>query len=509
MKKYLKLLMLILLGFSFLVSKGQVSDTLEIYRNENGVINFARFKPNTNRNIQNDTAFLKAILHARIEDTFKTISEVRNEAGGIHKKFQQYYKGIKVENAEYIIHARKGIIETINGDFAQINLPSVSPSINDQQALKKALDFVHSKIYKWEDENCEKNIKESTNNPNATYFPYGELVIIKDFNIGGKECKLAWKFTISSLVPYNEQRIYIDANTGEILANTPLILDANTPGVAETRYSQNRNIKCDSYLDNGTTKYRLNETRNTTPSHNINIHTWNLQSQSNPNNKIEFNNTNTNFITGSWPPITADQAALDAHWGAELVSDYWSSVRHRNSLNNQGLSFTNYVHYWENSNGFPNNAGWDGNNHLVVYGDGDGYNSHPFTALDIVAHEMGHGINQFTANLGSLTYDQECDALNEGFSDIWGATIKHWAVPNKQTWLHGDEVNANPYYNCERDLTNPNSTLASEGRHPDTWHGDFWSATGEAHFNSTVLSHWFYLLSIGGAGWNNNHTSHA
>lgn len=414
-----------------------------------------------------------------------------------------------MENAEYIVHARKGIIETINGDFAQINLLSVIPLLNEQQSFRKALDFVHSKVYKWEDVNCEKSIKESTNNPKATYFPTGELVILKDFNIGKRDCRLAWKFTISSLVPYNEQWIYVDANTGGILANTPLILDSNYPGVAETRYSGNKNIMNDSYIENGTTKYRLNETRNTTPSHSINIHTWNLQSQSNPNNKIEFRNTNTNFTTGSWPAITVDQAALDAHWGAEMVSDYWSSVRHRNSLNNQGLGLTNYLHFWENGYGFPNNSGWDLNNHLVVYGDGDGNNFHPYTALDIVGHEMGHGINQYTANLYSPGYNQECDALSEGFSDIWGATIKHWAVPTKHTWLHGDEIIANPIYNCERDLTNPNSTLTSEGPHPDTWHGDFWSASGEPHFNSTVLSHWYYLVSTGGTGWNNGHTSHA
>jgi len=53
----------------------------------------------------------------------------------------------------------------------------------------------------------------------------------------------------------------------------------------------------------------------------------------------------------------------------------------------------------------------------MQYGDGDGNIYNPFTALDICAHEMGHGINQFTANL-TAGY-QESGALNEGFSDIW------------------------------------------------------------------------------------------
>jgi bacillolysin len=463
------------------------------------------------RKTQNDTLFLKSILNAKNEDGFRIISEITNKAGGTHKKFQQYYKGIKVEDAEYLTHSKNGIIETINGDFERVNITSVTPAINEQRALSNALKFVNARKYKWEDMAYERFIKERTNNPDATYYPKGELVIAKDYLNGSNNFKLAWKFTISSSIPENEQWIFIDAVSGEIIGNTPLILlDGNTPGIAQTRYNnQNVGITCYSYSGG----YKLYETRNTTPGHTATIHTWNSLSQPALTSPpvIEFSNSNTNWIAGSWPAIGQNQVALDAHWGEEMILDYWSILRKRNSLNNSGLGLLGYVHYYDpnRTDIWPNNAAWDGNNHVMLYGDGDGITFNPLTALDIVAHEMGHGINQYTANLHSANKNQECDALNEGFSDIWGATIEHWAAPTKQTWLMGEEVFVPFTYNCIRDLQNPHDAQAAETPHPDTYHGTYWNYNGEPHYNSTVLSHWFYLLSQGGTGWNNGLTSHA
>lgn len=501
MKNYKILLASILFILNAFISKAQQNDTLDIQRNDKGIVNFVHFKPNADRKMQNDMLLLKSILKAKNEDGFINISELTDEMGIVHKKFQQFYKGIKVENAEYLVHGKNGIIETINGDFQQVKNVSVSPSINEQQALGEALNLVNAKKYKWEDEAFEKFIKQRVNKPLATYYPKGELVIAKDYLKGGKNYRLAWKFTISSLIPDNEQWIYIDAVSGEVIGNTPLILDVNTSGTAQTKYnSQNLGIICDSYPAG----FRLSETRNTTTGHSVNIHTWNCLNGSDYTSAVEFSNTSTNWVTGSWAAIVQDQAALDAHWGEEKILYYWSTVRQRNSLNNQGLDIIGYVHYNDpnSSAGWPNNAQWDPTGSAMRYGDGDGITLNPLTSLDVVAHEMGHGINQFTANLHSSTGDQESDALNEGFSDIWGATIEQWAAPSKQAWLMGEEIFKTTTYNCIRNLQNPKSTTAREGQHPDTYHGSYWSYSREPHANSTVLSHWFYLLSQGGTGTN-------
>ncbi|MCF6332546.1 MAG: M4 family metallopeptidase [Draconibacterium sp.] len=500
MKKYIKFLTFALLCFIVFNSNGQQNDTLKIERNEQGIVNFAQFMPNPERSIQDGTEFLKTFLQAKSDDEFRLTKETDDELGFSHLRFQQYYKGVKVENSEYLIHGRDGIIESINGDFKQVTLPSVIPSINEKEALTNALHYVHAKKYKWEDEAYEKFKKENTNDAAATYYPKGELVIVKDYLTGSKQIKLAWKFTISSLEPYNEQWIYIDAINGGVVGDTPLLLNSNIAGSTETLYSGIVGITWDSY----TGGYRLNETRTSTPNHSVNIHTWNCLSQEHLSNRQEFSNNNTNWTTGSWSDISQDQAALDAHWSEEKVLDYWSTVHNRNSLNDQGLAITGYVHFYDANDTikWPNNAMWDGNNNAMLYGDGDGgTHFYPLVALDVVAHEMGHGITQFTANL-TPGY-QESGALNEGFSDIWGACVEDWATSNKQTWLMGEEI-VNTSFTCLRNLQNPNDSLAEEGQHPDTYHGYYWDFNGEPHNNSTVLSHWFYLLSEGSNGYATN-----
>jgi len=69
------------------------------------------------------------------------------------------------------------------------------------------------------------------------------------------------------------------------------------------------------------------------------------------------------------------------------------------------------------------NAYWDGT--AMVYGGG----ANPFTSVDICAHEVGHAVTQYTAN---LVYSGESGALNDGFSDIWGACVEYYADPTKK-----------------------------------------------------------------------------
>lgn len=126
MKKYIKFLTFALLCFIVSNSYGQQNDTLKIERNEQGIVNFAQFRPNPERRIQDGIEFLKTFLHAKSDDEFRLIKETADELGFSHLRFQQYYKGVKVENSEYLIHDRNGIIESINGDFKHVTLSSVT-----------------------------------------------------------------------------------------------------------------------------------------------------------------------------------------------------------------------------------------------------------------------------------------------------------------------------------------------------------------------------------------------
>ena len=509
MKNIIKSTLLATLILVSLLTNAQVemSDTLFIQRNEKGKIEFARFKVNesSDRKMKNDIVFLKSILGAKNEDEFRLKSEIIDELEITHRKYQQYYKGTKVDNAEYLVHGKEGNIEVINGDFRIINIECVTPIIKEEEALIKAMEYVGAEKYKWEDEAMEKLIKQHRNNSNVTYYPEGELVIAEDNLKGCHSFKLSWQFTISSLKPYNEQVIFVDAINGEIIRDIPLFLNGNTPGTAQTKYSGDQSITCDSYL-NG---YRLYEVRNTTPGNNAIVHTRNCRNDINIGNAIEFTNTNTYWGTGSWSAFAQSQAALDAHWAVEKNLDYWKTVHSRNSLNNMGGTVNSYVHFMLNYN----NAGWNQSSHVIVFGDGDGINCNPWTSLDIVAHEMGHGIIQFsTANL--TPGSSESGALIEGFCDIWGACVKNWvnsSLPvsaQKSVWLFGRDIMRNPTSaNCIRNMQNPRTTLALHGNlYPSKYQGTNWNTANLPHTNSTVLSHWFYLLCEGGTGTNDGIT---
>lgn len=494
MKKVYKIIVFFILLTSIHSVHAQDKETLAIHRNKKGKISYVRFKENGSRKITNAESQIKSLLNAGKNDEFKLKSEVVDKFGVIHRKYQQYFQGIKVEGAEFMIHSKNGAIIIMNGDFQEPALTSIQPTVTEKNALTNALQFVNAKRYKWEDKAQEELLKKNLKNPEATYYPKGIVVITNDFLLGGDNLRLAWQFSISSILPYNEQLIYVDAFTGKVIRTTPLLLDTNTPLTAQTKYSGTVSITGDSFSGG----YNLTENRNGVP-----IGTYNGHNTYNYTNASDFTNTNTSFTSSNWTNFSQDQQALDAHWGMEKVLDYWSTVHSRNSLDGNGLYLTSYVHAGSNWN----NAHWANtqNGQYMEFGDGDGYSFNPLTSLDICAHETGHGINTYTAGLAAG--NQESAALNEGFSDIWGACIEYWADPTKQRWLIAEEVVANPSKTCLRNLQDPKSSTTLEGQHPDTYLGTFWDTGGEPHNNSTVLSHWFYLISEGGSGTNDNNNN--
>ncbi|MCT4583869.1 MAG: M4 family metallopeptidase, partial [Peptostreptococcaceae bacterium] len=74
-------------------------------------------------------------------------------------------------------------------------------------------------------------------------------------------------------------------------------------------------------------------------------------------------------------------------------------------------------------------------------------------ALDIVAHEMTHGVTQYTAN---LKYENQSGALNESMSDVFGTLVEMEYQPEKADYLCGEDVwTPNTPGDALRDLANP------------------------------------------------------
>lgn len=157
-----------------------------------------------------------------------------------------------------------------------------------------------------------------------------------------------------------------------------------------------------------------------------------------------FDNDN-NWTSAEWHNTYMDDGALDAHWGLQMVYDYWKTQHNRNSYDGSNGFIYCYVHYYFQD---PN-AGWAGDGKIYI-GD-DIQNSDVLSTLDIVAHEFGHGVCEYTCN---LRYQGESGALNEGFSDIWGACVEEYAAPEKQEWRLMEEIAL--YSTFGRAMDNPN-----------------------------------------------------
>jgi bacillolysin len=420
------------------------------------------------------------LLPARIE---------ADQIGFTHQKFSQYYKGVRVEHADYSVHAKGDAIESISGDFERIAGLNTTPSLSAADALGRALDFVGARRYMWQDAAEEAGLKQQEGNPDATYRPQGELVIVRS-SLSGQQV-LAWKFNVYAKQPISRAYIYVDARSGQVVFQDAIIKHVGAVATFATAYSGSRS----SATETATGGYRLREL-----TRGLGIETYNARKSNSYTAAVDFIDADNNWTAAEYNNVNFDNAALDAHWGAQSTYDYWKNVHGRNSYDNAGAKIKSYVHFDDVPGGAGfENAYWDGLR--MTYGDGAS-RFRPLTALDVCGHEIGHAVCEKTAN---LAYQNESGAMNEGFSDIWGAAIEYYTAPTKSTWLIGEDIDkVRPGL---RSMSNPNA----EGQ-PDTYKGTYWAATttsptqyndyGGVHTNSGVLNYWFYLVSVGGSGTN-------
>ena len=197
----------------------------------------------------------------------------------------------------------------------------------------------------------------------------------------------------------------------------------------------------------------------------------------------------------------ADAAANQAFDSAGTTYDFYQQVLHRNSIDGRGMRIDSSVHYSKRFN----NAFWNGSQ--MVYGDGDGKMFTGFTgAIDVIAHELTHGVTQYTVPGGGLVYDGQSGALNESMSDVFGSVVKQWHL--KQTskaadWLIGAGIMTPAVGKALRSMAEPGNTAL-------TWSGDDQPAgmadyvqDGDVHTNSGIPNHAFYLaaMKLGANSW--------
>lgn len=414
---------------------------------------------------------------------------LRDKLGLKHQRFDQTYKGRVVFGSSVSAHGTESGFTSLNGALLkQVSAEAASePMISGAQALELAKEFVGADLYMWESPEMELFIKREQGDHLSTFYPDADLIYYPTGlpNMDG-DLRLAYSLDVYARKPGSRSTVIVDAVDGQILANYDKLHNIDEPGTGETAYRGNQDII--TFRASTTSVYELQD-----QSRGGGILTYDCMDTDNYAGAQIPNRVNNNWDYGD---LTAN-AILDAHWGTEMTYDYFMLEHGWNSYNNLGSPLRSYVHFSLIDYGFSSNvnAFWDGSR--MTYGDGNGTTYNPLTCLDIVGHEITHGV---TSNSANLVYSYESGALNESFSDIFGMCISYYAAPSQFTWKIGVDVSTsgNSYF---RNMSNPN--LRGD---PDTYLGTYWHTSsgdhGGVHTNSGVQNFWFYLLVEGGAGVN-------
>jgi bacillolysin len=208
----------------------------------------------------------------------------------------------------------------------------------------------------------------------------------------------------------------------------------------------------------------------------------------------------------------SDGAVVDAHVYSGWTYDYYFKRHNRQGLDNRNIRIVSLVHPVRRQDIFSQpdeivgayyvNAFYAGGG-VLVYGEGlpagvrliDG-STVDFLAggLDVVAHELTHGVTDFSSG---LIYQNESGALNESFSDMMGTSVEFFFQPAGGGQRQADYQLAEDVWRPSglRSMSNP----ASLGD-PDHYSRRF-TGTGDnggVHINSGIPNQAFYLSIEGG-----------
>jgi Zn-dependent metalloprotease len=398
-------------------------------------------------------------------------------AGRAHERIDQYYNGVRVLGGELVRQTDHGqTVSVFGGVYAGIDLDT-RPAIGAGAAADLIRDVTGAAVA-------------------PGHAP--ELVVLP---LDGGGYALTWRARVRTGT--DVLVCYLDARTG-----TPVLTYSDletTVGVGKGVLDDTKKVS--TSLKNG--QYvTLDQMR--PPS----IATYNMKGNLNRTNLylsgivlLADNDLGTDS-DNDW----TDQAIVDAHAYAGWTYDYYFRRFGRKGLDGRDLAMVSLVHPvnrddWQSQsssvlNLYYLNAFYAGDG-IMVYGEGlpstvtaGGLRWAYFSgALDVVAHELTHGVTDYTSG---LIYRNESGALNEAFSDIMGTSVEFYYQTPGDGYLKAD-------YLLGEDLTNPRNGFRSMANpaaygDPDHYSKRYTgtSDNGGVHTNSGIVNQAFYLAIEGG-----------
>jgi len=199
---------------------------------------------------------------------------------------------------------------------------------------------------------------------------------------------------------------------------------------------------------------------------------------------------------GSTTGANGQTAAVNAMWGLQNTYDMHKNVLGWVALDGQDTATHIAVHV---NRGYDN-AYYSDTCRCMFIGDGTHFTN--LAAIDVVGHEMGHGITAATSN---LVYSGEPGGLNESSSDIAGEVVEAYArgggkgdvIPETgNDWMLGSEISrtGTPL----RWMIKP----SKDGNSHDAWSTSLRRL--DVHYSSGPNNRMFYFLAKGSNAENGN-----
>lgn len=425
------------------------------------------------------------------DDNMVLIESEADEQGNTHNRYQQYYKGIKVEGGEIFEHVRDCYVYLLHGKIIKGLSFNAQPMYTKAQALNAATAHIGASQYAWENSDWEQELKDDMGDSNATYFPTGILVLTytPGTSLEMTNYQLTWRFEILAITPSSHKTIYVNASTGAILK---ILQMEHDNGPAKTLYDGIQTIDTEwaGGLFHGhhhliaRDNEKNVETRNGTPDGS-----WGSLGEV----------FDTDDVWGVDPPTVA---TTGAHW---VVTRSWEFFK--NTYGRKGMDNNNKKVRVIGNSTLEDNAYWDlisGCDYIVIGSSSEGNRfgipaGTNFASLDLGGHEFTHGIARREAN---FVYEGESGALDESFADIFGVMVERYARGGTFNWMLSEDFGF-----IGRNMQTPALSFDPQ---PNTYlTGPFWVntvgcvPTGNndlcgVHTNSGVQNRWFFLLSQGG-----------
>lgn len=386
-----------------------------------------------------------------------------------------FTKGILVDKHKITLHQLSDTTMLITGTTLFSEDISIEPILSVEQAINR--------------------LKESNSNVTDESILSNKLVIYKALDSNPDLCYKI-EVLLSELEHYY---YYVSAKNGEIIKTSTLVYNY-TPAIGTANLHNWGTQTIFTSYDNSINKYILFDQV-------ANIQTYDIDAAVSIKYANNLSDLNNNWTIEEFPETEtySMNAALVSHWAARKTYDFFYTTFNRNGIDGNNKKTNIYVNYGGEI--FGGNAKWSNTDEVIFIGSGvTSFSIHHFGVLDVIAHEFGHAVTYYSEN--DLEYSGESGAISEGISDIWGACVENYigGQSDYAIWNH-----ANQRGHSMRNMANPNAVDSPATKQPDTYKGIYWMNTantqndhGGVHTNSGVVNYWFYLLTKGGCGINDN-----